>query len=123
MKVVDDCCYVCGAQDDEGAPYEYMETIKPEFSREHVKCYRCVDRKACARRVRVGLAEAADEYGEEVRNLRESIELVRADIAEYERRVQDTVREALNEGVNVTRFARAAGLSRERIYQIRDGRR
>jgi DNA-binding phage protein len=36
---------------------------------------------------------------------------------------RSTIRRAIEMGVPVTRIAAAAGVSRERVYQIRDGRR
>jgi DNA-binding phage protein len=44
-------------------------------------------------------------------------------VQEAEANLADHIREALAEGGSVTKIARAAGLSRERIYQIRDRRR
>lgn len=38
-------------------------------------------------------------------------------------RRDELIRKAVAEGVSVTRIAEAASLSRERVYQIRDGRR
>lgn len=46
----------------------------------------------------------------------ERVEKIDAELAEL-------VRKALAEGIGPTEIARVAGLSRERIYQIRDGRR
>lgn len=50
------------------------------------------------------------------RKAMERVEVIDAELAEL-------VKRALSEGMGPTEIARIAGLSRERIYQIRDGRR
>jgi DNA-binding phage protein len=51
-----------------------------------------------------------------LRHYREMVKATERDLAR-------AVHEDLADGVPVARIARDAGLSRERIYQIRDGRR
>lgn len=59
----------------------------------------------------------------DIRAERAEIVADRASIKEHEAELAAYIREALGYGIGVTTIARAAGLSRERIYQIRDGRR
>ena len=58
----------------------------------------------------------AQSAAELVRYYREMVKTAERDLAR-------AVHEDLADGVPVARIARDAGLSRERIYQIRDGRR
>ncbi|MBD8056435.1 hypothetical protein ICV35_22545 [Rhodococcus ruber] len=67
---------------------------------------------------------SAAEAGEET-----TVESILDDIAHAARAIDtaiddrnDLIRKAIREGVSRTKIAEAAGLSRERIYQIRDGR-
>ena len=57
--------------------------------------------------------------GEAVVALRQAEEVV----AEATRRRDDAVRRAIADGVPVTTIAEQAGLSKARVYQIRDHRR
>lgn len=119
-RVIDDGCYICEDEGGDG-PYEYAETVVR--SRGRVKLYRHVDRRKCERNRRESLKLAAEDYAMRIRDVRSNIEIARQDIADSEAELHDLVRNAISEGVSVTALARAAGLSRERIYQIRDGRR
>lgn len=47
----------------------------------------------------------------------------RGALAEAERRRDEAIRTALEQGVPVTQIASATGLTRMRVYQVRDGRR
>lgn len=60
-----------------------------------------------------------DELGEAVDALRRAEDVV----AESTRRRDDAVRRAISDGVPVTTIAERAGLSKARVYQIRDHRR
>lgn len=53
----------------------------------------------------------------------DTLTLLRKDIKETEAEVASLVKEAFKYGATGPQLARATGLSRERIYQIRDGRR
>lgn len=123
-KDLNDMCVVCmdGEDDPPGiGPFEYVRTAVRYGTR--YKEYRCVDRKACARREAQMRRELADAVLDEIRMARENLTDLRRDVVSAEARVATQVREALKEGVGATAIARAAGLSRERVYQIRDGRR
>lgn len=52
-----------------------------------------------------------------------TLEQLRMQAATYERIFRGEIRSALAEGLPVTAIAAAAGISRERVYQIRDDRR
>ncbi len=60
-----------------------------------------------------------DILGEAVDALRQAEEVV----AEATRRRDDAVRRAISDGVPVAAIAEQAGLSKARVYQIRDHRR
>lgn len=47
----------------------------------------------------------------------------RESVARKEQEVAEAVRGALAEGASATELAKAVGISRARVYQIRDGRR
>lgn len=59
------------------------------------------------------------KVGNAARMVREA----RQDAAEAEEFLQDAIRQALAGGHRVVDIAEAAGISRARVYQIRDGRR
>lgn len=56
------------------------------------------------------------DYDEEMRSWRDL-----ADLAQQRR--DDLIRQAITDGITVSRIAEIAGIARERVYQIRDGRR
>lgn len=60
-----------------------------------------------------------DTLGEAVDALRQAEEV----LAEATRRRDDAVRRAIDDGVPVAAIAEQAGLSKARVYQIRDHRR
>ena len=106
---------------DEPGPVEPFTTTGPRGGK--VTRYRCVDRDACAARMRENVELAADDYALELEIVTDSLRLTRQDEKELLEHQADVIRRAIGEGVGVTVIARATGLSRERIYQIRDGRR
>lgn len=59
----------------------------------------------------------------EIAKQRDVLDLRRGFAAEAEKELAVLIRGAVEAGGSVTGIARAAGLSRERVYQIRDGRR
>lgn len=67
----------------------------------------------------LALAEVLDQITETAR----AITLSREDIKGWEADLARYVKEAFEHGATGPQLARATGLSRERIYQIRDGRR
>ena len=58
-----------------------------------------------------------------VSNAARMVREARRDVAEAEEFLQDAIRQALAGGHRTVDIAEAAGLSRARIYQIRDGKR
>lgn len=65
------------------------------------------------------LVEIHDELGQ----LRADLADMRAEMKRNEKRTGELVRAALSKGDSATRLAATVGLSRERIYQLRDDRR
>lgn len=84
---------------------------------------RCIDRKACAALVKAQQADARAQALEDVEHAKYDVLAARDNVTIAEGALADTIRFVLSEGVPVTAVAQAAGLSRERVYQIRDGRR
>lgn len=84
---------------------------------------RCIDRKECEFRVMLQTAEAHAEISDEVAEAARTIHLLRQDVKDAEKELARQIKYALKEGVAVAQIAMAAGISRERVYQIRDGRR
>ncbi|HET6910174.1 MAG TPA: hypothetical protein VFH54_12600 [Mycobacteriales bacterium] len=114
-------CHVCGYF--EGKPDEYeMETVRG-YRGKKVEVPRCVDKLACARRKKAEDRSYAGDVLAEIRETADDIRAARDEISRREKYLAEQVKEALNYGAGATAVARAAGLSRERIYQIRDGRR
>lgn len=60
---------------------------------------------------------------DDIRRNREKRKRAVARIEQIDAELAALVKKALAEGVGPTQIARIAGLSRERVYQIRDGRR
>lgn len=67
-------------------------------------------------------ARLVDLY-EQVADNRRILIGLREHVAEAETEIANDIREALSLGASPTKLARATGLSRERIYQIKDNRR
>lgn len=65
------------------------------------------------------LVEIHDELG----TLRAAMVDMRAEMKRNEQRTAELIREAFSRGDSASRLAATAGLSRERIYQLRDDRR
>lgn len=84
---------------------------------------RCADRAACAVRSEAEAAALRADIASEVEAAAYELTLCRQAVKDAEKELARNVQYALGEGVGVTQVARAAGLSRERVYQIRDGRR
>lgn len=127
MTTVDasDACIVCDhtTKDVEpaGPEFEYVGTVVRYGTR--YRQYRCADVKACAARVAADRKDAARQVLEEIREHRENIKYLRQCVKDAEAEMARSIQEALTYSAGPTAIARAAGLSRERIYQIRDGRR
>lgn len=66
---------------------------------------------------------AADDLREAWEALTEAREQARISIATAESELQCSVMEALREGMPATRIAEVLGISRARVYQLRDGKR
>ena len=69
------------------------------------------------------MARVERDWLEDIRQRRAWVANARKDAERAEADMADLIRLAVKAQVSVTEIARAAGLSRERIYQIRDGRR
>lgn len=114
-----DECYLCFSQE---RPFESAGSISNDIGG-RTRVVRCWDRAACDARVQVNHrldeSEACDEIATEASYLRAARDEVKA----REVVLQSLVRDAVGNGASVSKVARAAGLSRERVYQIRDGRR
>lgn len=63
------------------------------------------------------------DAGADIADHRADIAHLREEIKAAEQDLANSVREAFEYGGSATKLARIAGLSRERIYQLRDGRR
>jgi DNA-binding phage protein len=112
-------CEDCGRRGTDG--YETHAYIGARRKKYVLK--RCVDRAACAMRAKEEMARVHADIALEVEQAAHTIVLLRQDVKAAEAELAEQVKYALEQGVGVTQVARAAGLSRERIYQIKDGRR
>lgn len=112
-------CQDCGRTGTDGFEiHDYIGARRKKYP-----LPRCADRAACADRATQALAEVHAEIALEVAEAAGTIALLRQDVKDAEAALARQVKYALKEGVAVTQIARAAGISRERVYQIRDGRR
>jgi DNA-binding phage protein len=69
------------------------------------------------------VASVREDLLAEVAETAEDLADSRRSLAEAEAELHVRIRRAIEHGCSPTKIARAAQLSRERIYQIRDGRR
>lgn len=70
------------------------------------------------------MAAFIDEVGaDDLRDAMEGVQYARRELADTESALRDSVREALKEGMAATRVAEVLGVSRARVYQLRDGKR
>lgn len=70
------------------------------------------------------LAETIDDTAtEDLKDALEGVEAAREDLTTAEANLRRSVREALADGVQAVRVAEVLGVSRARVYQLRDGRR
>ena len=84
---------------------------------------RHADKIACDIYEEEDRARMREDITADIAEMRQTLALLRDDIKQAEAEMARQVREAFQYGASATKLARAAGLSRERIYQIRDGRR
>lgn len=110
-------CEDCGrtGQPDTFEIHNYIGARK-----KHYPLPRCIDRKACERRAK---QEATDMHSEILMGAASDVAGCRQMVGMAKRALADAVRAALTDNVSPTAIARAAGISRERVYQIRDNRR
>lgn len=120
-RVIDYGCYVCQVEGMDSGPYEYADTVVRHGDR--LKIYRCVDRKACAKRQAESRRADIADHLFAIRERRDDLASLRRSVADTEAEIADRIRRALAAGAGATETSRAAGISRERVYQIRDSRR
>lgn len=113
-------CTDCGhiGTPDEFEIHTYIGARRKKF-----QLPRCIDRKACAVRVKEETARLHADIAQEVAEVAHGLALTRQAVKDAEVELAEAIKDALSEGVGATQVARAAGISRERVYQIRDGRR
>jgi hypothetical protein len=115
MTTDDNYCDHCG---NDNADELENDTIT--VRRKKVTYPRCIDRRACERRVK---REAEEAHADELATAKANLAGCRQWVKEAEQELALAVQRALAENVSASVVARAAGISRERVYQIRDGRR
>jgi hypothetical protein len=81
---------------------------------------RCSDRRGCERRLK---RENEEAHAEILAEAAGGLRFARQAVKDAEAELSRAVKGALKAGVAATTVAQAAGISRERVYQIRDGRR
>lgn len=111
-------CEDCGSLDSKTELHEYRGPRRQRFM-----LPRCVDRPACLLRQKAEQELNLLDLLGEVSEVASDLAAERQAVKESEKRLAQAVKSALKEGAPVSGVARAAGLSRERVYQIRDDRR
>lgn len=117
--VISRCCFLC-EQEDVRPTEPYTE---PRYKKGKRPAFRCIDRKACAAEIRENERLSREDACLVVAESAADLVYARDRVKAVERELAAAIQFALKEGASVTVIARAARLSRERIYQIRDGRR
>lgn len=118
MTAITNQCEDCGRLGEDTALIPY-----PHANGGTVLLPQCVDRQACALAAAAERAAVIEESLDEVCDAREALKYARDTVKAAEAELAERVRYAIKDGASVLDAARAAGLSRERIYQIRDRRR
>lgn len=112
-------CQKCGREGTDGFEF-YRTTIYVDSGPKRGMVPRCADRQACDRRVK---NQAAWAYRDTLTEAADDLKRAREAVKDAEKAMGQEIKRALKEKVSVTDIARWTGISRERVYQIRDGRR
>lgn len=111
-------CEDCGATDVETELHAYVGPRRKKYL-----LPRCVDRAACAVRQKAERAALVQDVLGEVADAASDLDSARREVKAMEKALAKIVKYALQEGAPATSVAQAARLSRQRVYQIRDGSR